>query len=809
MKTRLLLLIIITAFACTTKAQYVTIPDANFVAWLNNNGFSQCMNGNEMDTTCSVIITAADVDCSYQNISSLEGIQYFKNLITLDCSSNSLNTIPKLASSVFSLACYDNYITMLPNLPTSLQFFDCFNNQLTSLPTLPSSLTYSVCNNNQLTSLPTLPSSLTHFECSGNSISALPGLPASLEYFACIDNNLSALPILPTSLTYIDCSGNQLSFLPYLPPSLIELWCTDNSLDTLPELPLTLAILGVRNNSLTRLPDLPSTLNYLECYNNQLITIPNLKKQSMQLFDCSGNVSLTCLPKLPATIGTLNFSNTAITCLPNYPSANSSTPLLSTLPLCDAIFNNSGCEVYWNITGKSFMDVNNNCIIDGSEAELSNIKYELWSNGTLIQQAYSLSNSYYSFDADAYGNYEIRIDTTNLPFTVLCPINGAYYDTITPTDSLFYSNDFSLGCKTGFDVGALSVSSNSVFRPANIGEVKINSGDVTSIYGAHCAAGVSGTVVVTINGPASYVGPAAGALAPTTVSGNTITWNVADFGTTNALMDFNIIVQTDTLAQAGQQVCFTVHITPTSGDNNPANNTFDYCFTVTNSFDPNEKEVYPAANIDTAQEWLTYTVHFQNTGNAEAQHIYVMDTLDANIDEATFQLLAYSHEPNVQINEKIVRFNFPNINLPDSTTDELNSHGYVQYKVKLKPNLPIGTQISNTAYIYFDFNSPVVTNTVTNTVAVDTSVTIGIHNIAKDNSFAVTVYPNPANQQLTIATTAEGSAIGIYNTQGQSVNSYVMHGTAQTFNIGTLPSGIYYVEVQNNGQVIRKKLVKL
>jgi hypothetical protein len=305
------------------------------------------------------------------------------------------------------------------------------------------------------------------------------------------------------------------------------------------------------------------------------------------------------------------------------------------------------------------------------------------------------------------------------------------------------------------------------------------------------------------------VGPAAGALAPTTVSGNTITWNVADFGTTNALMDFNIIVQTDTLAQAGQQVCFTVHITPTSGDNNPANNTFDYCFTVTNSYDPNEKEVYPGAIIDTAQEWLTYTVHFQNTGNAEAQHIYVMDTLDANIDEATFQLLAYSHEPNVQINEKIVRFNFPNINLPDSTTDEPNSHGYVQYKVKLKPNLPIGTQISNTAYIYFDFNSPVVTNTVTNTVAVDTSVTIGIHNIAKDNSFAVTVYPNPANQQLTIATTAEGSAIGIYNTQGQSVNSYVMHGTAQTFNIGTLPSGIYYVEVQNNGQVIRKKLVKL
>ena len=77
-------------------------------------------------------------------------------------------------------------------------------------------------------------------------------------------------------------------------------------------------------------------------------------------------------------------------------------------------------------------------------------------------------------------------------------------------------------------------------------------------------------------------------------------------------------------------------------------------------------------------------------------------------------MLAYSHQPVTQIIGKVARFNFPNINLPDSVNDEPHSHGYVQYRVKLKQGLALGTVIQNTAYIVFDFNAPVVTNTVTN-----------------------------------------------------------------------------------------------
>lgn len=57
-KVYLLLISILPLFKIESKAQFVTIPDTNFVNWLNANGFSSCMSGNDIDTTCSLILAA-------------------------------------------------------------------------------------------------------------------------------------------------------------------------------------------------------------------------------------------------------------------------------------------------------------------------------------------------------------------------------------------------------------------------------------------------------------------------------------------------------------------------------------------------------------------------------------------------------------------------------------------------------------------------------------------------------------------------------------------------------------------------------
>ena len=128
------------------------------------------------------------------------------------------------------------------------------------------------------------------------------------------------------------------------------------------------------------------------------------------------------------------------------------------------------------------------------------------------------------------------------------------------------------------------------------------------------------------------------------------------------------------------------------------------------------------------------------------------------MDESTIQMVSASHPILItQVDGKVVRFNFPNISLPDSTADEPHSHGYVRYKVKPKHGLSYGNTISNTANIYFDLNPAVVTNTVTTTLAKDIDGIAQTKNAVGE--LAVNIYPNPANNLLNIVADAKGTYI--------------------------------------------------
>jgi gliding motility-associated-like protein/uncharacterized repeat protein (TIGR01451 family) len=147
------------------------------------------------------------------------------------------------------------------------------------------------------------------------------------------------------------------------------------------------------------------------------------------------------------------------------------------------------------------------------------------------------------------------------------------------------------------------------------------------------------------------------------------------------------------------------------------------CLEIIDSYDPNDKKVVPAGitsnhNIR-GDEYLEYTIRFQNTGTASAINIKITDELDQYLDVATLKIGASSHPvvwekttgPTTSI---IWRFN--KIYLPDSTTNEPASHGFVKFRIKPKQGLHKGTVIRNKADIYFDFNSPITTNQVFNSI---------------------------------------------------------------------------------------------
>ena len=118
----------------------------------------------------------------------------------------------------------------------------------------------------------------------------------------------------------------------------------------------------------------------------------------------------------------------------------------------------------------------------------------------------------------------------------------------------------------------------------------------------------------------------------------------------------------------------------------------------------------------------------------------ILDTLDGSLDEGTLQLLAFSHTVNAEVAGNILRFSFPEIQLPDSGSDEPGSHGFVQYRIRLKDNLALGTVIENTAYIYFDYNAPVMTNTVSNDIALPAGT-----QSSSRLATGIRVFPNPVS----------------------------------------------------------------
>jgi uncharacterized repeat protein (TIGR01451 family) len=228
-------------------------------------------------------------------------------------------------------------------------------------------------------------------------------------------------------------------------------------------------------------------------------------------------------------------------------------------------------------------------------------------------------------------------------------------------------------------------------------------------------------------------------------------------------------------------------------DINQSNNIKDYCYHVVNSYDPNYKEVYPTDVAPLFQDWLTYTVHFQNLGNAPAINIRVLDTLDANLDAETFEIINYSHYNTVTLMNGILDFRFPNILLPDSASNPIVSQGFVQYRIKPKANLIAGTQIENTAHIYFDYNPAVVTNTTVN------NFTTTVGNKSLQQASSLWIYPNPSTGIFTISAAAN---IEVYNLIGELILS---ENNATSIDLTAAPKGIYFVKL--NGSTI-KKLIK-
>jgi hypothetical protein len=149
----------------------------------------------------------------------------------------------------------------------------------------------------------------------------------------------------------------------------------------------------------------------------------------------------------------------------------------------------------------------------------------------------------------------------------------------------------------------------------------------------------------------------------------------------------------------------------------------------------------------------------------------------------------------------VLKFIFDPCTLPDSTTNEIQSHGFINYFIKTDDNLPNGTVIKNKADIYFDYNFPVTTNSTINTI----DYTLAVNKIPEHDDL-MTIYPNPASDilYLRIKNSRTKNRINIFSGSGINVKSLETYETNFSIPLNEFSNGTYFIQVQNEKGVDTK-----
>lgn len=229
-------------------------------------------------------------------------------------------------------------------------------------------------------------------------------------------------------------------------------------------------------------------------------------------------------------------------------------------------------------------------------------------------------------------------------------------------------------------------------------------------------------------------------------------------------------------------------------------NQLPFTATVSNSFDPNEKTCnLPRYIQPDIVDTLHYMIHFQNDGNYPALNVVIRDTLSPNLDLSSFRFIDSKHPVSYSLDivNRALEFRFSGIQLTASTQNLDSSQGYVSYAIKENSGLPIHSEITNTAYIYFDFNPAIVTNTT-----IQTNDYLGIH---ESESSSFSIVPNPSSGSFTLHTVKNGE-VSIYTMQGQRILTQVVNGQA-AINVEQLSSGSYQLIFTTADEIWNAKLM--
>ncbi len=455
---------------------------------------------------------------------------------------------------------------------------------------------------------------------------------------------------------------------------------------------------------------------------------------------------------------------------------------------CTTIVEDQGGE----ICGVAYNDENGNCVQDGNESVLANIDILIQPGNRIVTTddngAYSVFVS-----PDVYQLEQVANDL----WTPTCQISLSV--NVDQMGQTYCGNNFANTAVNPEADVSIEISST----PHRIGEENLialtycNNGTMTA---------TDVVVQLTIDERLTLL---ESSIPWNDYTGQTATWNLGDLEI-GACQTIFVKEEVSTETEVGEIIDITAVISTTETETIYTNNTDTNSEEAVGSFDPNDILVSPEGYIDNDQD-LFYTIRFQNVGNASASTVRVEDVLPEDLNMETLVMGSTSHAYRLDIEDgNVLIWTFDNINLVDSTTNEVESNGFINFKIKPIQNLEEGTRIENNAAIYFDNNNPILTNTVINIIGEEPRP-----DLADGNEAAMDIFPNPMTESSVIQILDNKdipikiNSILINDVSGKSV--YAKKGiNVDEFKIekGNYTPGYYFVRaVAENGKEYVSKLI--
>ncbi len=504
-----------------------------------------------------------------------------------------------------------------------------------------------------------------------------------------------------------------------------------------------------------------------------------------------GGINVTCTPSNNLTY-LWNTGDTLQDVL-NKSSGNYWVKIANSLGNCQILndtinnlINNCG-----SISGVVYDDSLSNCIYDAGDFFMQNIPISL-STG---DSTFTNLSGYYEFNNVPFGTHTIfqtSMQTNNCLQPNIITLNSV--------NNVSANNNFIDTFIYNFDL-SINIWSNQFIAASGLGQYDL------FVYN-NSQYPVLADIKLKLDDSVTYLNslPLANNIF-STQNGDSLTWNSTLLPGGNY---FTINVNYSNTIPIFTNLNSIAKVTPLLNiDVDSTNNIYNYNNIIAASFDPNDKSVSPTGfgvdgNILLQDSVLDYTIRFQNTGNAPAQNIVVVDTLTQKLDPSTIKILYASHNYVIDIeNGNIIKFIFKNILLPDSNANEPASHGKIVYRIKQKNTNQLGDVINNSASIYFDYNDPIKTNTTVNTIWQPLSV-------FDYKTSALKISPNPMNKNciITLPQQLNNAHLEIFNSIGQAIFEDTFDGNTYEFKNKAYPKGNYFIKINTeNGKQFTGKLL--